>query len=355
MKKGSVEECNNSINVILFCKNMYGVTQLRTKAVQIVQTLLLVLNGLLSIGFIAAFSVTVSMSGYNSLGDFPEKLCEDQSICLFDKSAAYAIIQLVLAVFSLILFTLKFCINKRFYSMHGWFHVFLSVGAVVFFFMRLVNVGYLNWAWKDQGCKNPGADGSPFERLERYGSEIQGKIKTIEECNFNAFEQGNILYSTAEVSYKIDWSDSNTYTEAQRQSLLTNANGVLSDDYNIDTLPYFYDTYYWGCNNICLPTRYDMNIAWVWLSLTVCLSEILFAVLSFWLSRIYNEPEESTREERTGLLQVVPAVAVEDVEANEKQTNRENNQTESEEDNKKSPSSDPSEAILGGDEFRLKL
>ncbi len=337
---------------------MYGVTQLRTEAVQIVQTLLLVLNGLLSIGFIAAFSVTVSMSGYNSLGDFPEKLCEDQSICLFDKSAAYAIIQLVLAVFSLMLFTLKFCINKRFYSMHGWFHIFLSVGAVVFFFMRLVNVGYLNWAWKDQGCKNPTVGGSPFERLERYGSEIQGKIKTIEECNFNAFEQGNILYSTSEVSYKIDWSDSNTYTEAQRQSLLTNANGVLSDDYNIDTLPYFYDTYYWGCNNICLPTRYDMNIAWVWLSLTVCLTEVLFAVLSFWLSRIYNEPEKSTREEREGLLEV-PVVTVKDVEdPNEKQPK--NDQTESNDDsgdNKAAPSSsDPStDAILGGNGFRLKL
>tara|TARA_B100000902_G_scaffold16638_1_gene19983 strand:+ start:9373 stop:10446 length:1074 start_codon:yes stop_codon:yes gene_type:complete len=357
MRKGSVEECNNSINVILFCKNMYRVTQLRIKAVQIVQALILFLNGLFSIGFIGAFSATLSLAGYNSLGDFPEKLCEDQSICLFDKSGAYAIIQLVLAICSLMLFTLKFCINKRFYSMHGWFHVFLSVGAVVFFFMRLINVGYLNWAWKDQGCKNPAADGSPFERLERYGSEIDREIKTIEQCNFNAFNQENILYSTSSVSYKIDWSDSKTYTEAQRQSLLTNANGVLSDPYNIDTLPYFYDEFYWGCSHICLKTRYDMNIAWVWLSLTVCLSEVALAVMSFWLSYIYNEPVQSTREERTGLLEVVPATPVEDVEANKTPTeDKKPDQTESEEDaNKESASSPPSDATRGGDEFRLKL
>ena len=339
---------------------MYALSQVRIQAVQIVQMLMLLLNGLLTIGFIAAFSATISMAGYNSLGDFPEKLCEDQSICLFDKSAAYAIIQLILELLSFMLFILKFCINKRFYTLHGWFHVFLSVGAAVFFFIRLINVGYFDWAWKDQGCKNPAVDGSPFERLKRYGSEIDGEIKTIEECNFNAFNQENILYSTSSVSYKIDWSDSKTYTEAQRQSLLTNANGVLSDPYNIDTLPYFYDAYYWGCSHICVSARYDMNIAWVWLSLAVCLSEVAFAVMSFWLSRIYVEPVQSTREERTGLL-VAEAELVEDVEAN-KNPNEDDDkpdQTGSEEsnsgDNNESTSSDPSEAILGGNAFRLKL
>ena len=170
------------------------------------------------------------------------------------------------------------------------------------------------------------------------------------------------MYSTSSVSYKIDWSDSKTYTEAQRQSLLTNANGVLSDPYNIDTLPYFYDEYYWGCSHICLPTRYDMNIAWVWLSLAVCLSEVALAVMSFWLSRIYIEPVESTREERKGLLEVVEATPVEDVEANKNPTEDDDekpDQTESEEsnsgDNNESSSSDPSEATLGDNGFRLKL
>lgn len=359
MRKGSVEECNNSINVILFCKNML-----------ILDTLIKILNGTFSVGFITAFSATVAIAGYNSLGDFPEKLCENETICLFDKSAAYAIIQIGMAVFSLLLFTTKFCINKTFYSMHGWFHVFLSVGAVVFFFMRLINVGYFNWAWKDQGCRNPGVDGSPFERLERYGSEIQREIKTIEECNFNAFNQETIVYSTSNVSYKIDWSDSKTYTEVQRQSLLTNINGVVSDFYNIDTVPYFYDTYYWGCSHICLPTRYDMNIAWVWLSLAACLSEVLLAVLSFWLSYVYIEGEESTPQEREGLLKSVEVAPVESpiVEDPDKSPNNDvenpnnkDDQTESDKDNsgdnKESPSSDPDDGTLGegGKLFRLKL
>lgn len=311
---------------------------------QPLDSLIKMLNATFSIGFLIAFSVTLAVAGYNNLGDFPEKLCEDETICLFDKSGAYAIIQAALASFSLLLFVAKFCINKTYYSMHGWFHVFLSVGSVVFFFMRLINVGYFDWAWKDQGCKNPGLDGSPFERLERYGSDIQGEINDISECTFNAFNQQNILYSTSNVSYKIDWSKSDTYTEAQRSSLLTNVNGVVSDPYNIDTVPYFYDAYYWGCSNICLPTRYDMNIAWVWLSFSACLSEVILAVLSFWLSYVYNEPVESTPTERKGLLvEAIPVSKVKDRnEINFRQT--------------ASPSSDKSPSSSGkGDLFRLKL
>lgn len=262
------------------------------------------LNFFFSIGFLAAFTATLAVVGYNDLGEFPEILCKDESICLFDKSGAYAIVQAGLALLSLFLFTLKFCIDKTYYSMHGWVHVFLSVGAAVFFFMRLINVGYFDWAWKDQGCKDPSVTGSPFERLARYGSEIQRDIKTISECSFNAFNQENILYSSSQVSYKIDWSNKDTYTEAQRQSLLTNANGVLSDPYNIDNLPYFYDAYYWGCNNICLPLRYDMNVAWVWMSLAACLSEVALAVLSFWVSYIFNEKEDGTPDEQEQLIEV---------------------------------------------------
>ena len=314
---------------------------------QLLETLIKVLNGTFSVGFLAAFLTTVALAGYNSLGDFPEKLCEDQTICLFDKSAAYAIIQAGLAMFSLLLFTTKFCINKTFYSMHGWFHVFLAVGSVIFFFIRLINVGYFDWAWKDQGCKNPGADGSPFERLERYGSGAEREIQSIDECKFNAFNQENILYSTSSVSYKIDWADSKTYTEAQRQSLLTNANGVLSDPYNIDTLPYLYDAYYWGCSHICLPTRYDMNIAWVWLSLAACLSEVALAVLSFWLSYVYVEKEDGTEQERKQLLPVVNATPVDEED--------ETDQTEPD-NNKESDSPSAGDALPPtGDDFRLKL
>ena len=96
-----------------------------------------------------------------------------------------------------------------------------------------------------------------------------------------------------------------TYTEAQRQTLLEFANSVLSNSskFNIDTLPFYFDTYYWGCNHICLPTRYDMNVAWIWMSLAANFGETIVAVLSFCLAQKYNENETGTKEEQKNLLQ----------------------------------------------------
>ena len=75
-----------------------------------------------------------------------------------------------------------------------------------------------------------------------------------------------------------------------------------SSQYNINNLPYFYETYYWGCDNICLPERFDMNMLWIWMTLGACLSEVLLAVLSFWLSQKYIEVEVGTVEEQRKLI-----------------------------------------------------
>lgn len=273
---------------------------------KVLYTLTVSLNGVFSIGFLAGFLTTVALVEYNELGDFNEAtLCENESICIFDKSAAYAFIEAVIALFSVLLFTVKFCIDKKWFSIHGWFHTFFAVGFVVFLFMRIINFGYFDWAWKDQGCMNPAADGNPFERLFRYGDEPHNDIKDVAECKFNAFNQNNILYSFTPAGFIIDWSDMKTYQAAQRPNLLQNANGVLSNSskYNIDNLPYFYDTYYWGCDHVCLPKRYDMNVAWIWMSLGACLAEVALAVLSFWLAQKYNEVDPGTEEENKKLLQ----------------------------------------------------
>ena len=272
---------------------------------KVLYTLTLSLNGVFSVGTLAGFLSTLFLLGeYNELGEFNEDiLCENESICLFDKSAAYAVIEAGIALFSLLLFTVKFCIDKQWFAIHGWFHTFFAVGFLVFLFMRIINFGYFDWAWKDQGCMNPAVEGSPFARLSRYGEEPANEITSESDCMFNAFNQENILYSGSEAGFLIDWSAQSTYTEVQRTSLLTNANGVLanSSKYNSVNLPYFYDTYYWGCDHVCLPKRYDMNVIFIWLSLAACLFEVALAVLSFWLGLKYNEVE-STEEETKELL-----------------------------------------------------
>ena len=272
---------------------------------KVLYTLTISLNGVFSIGFLASFLTTLILIKYNELENFNENLCENESICIFDKSAAYAFLEAGIALCSVFLFSAKFCIDKKWFSIHGWFHTFFAVGFMVFLFMRIINFGYFDWAWKDQGCMNPAVDGNPFERLFRYGTAPSNTITKESDCNFNAFNQENILYSTSETGYIIDWSDMKTYTEAQRQALLEYANSVLSNSskFNIDTLPFYFDTYYWGCNHICLPKRYDMNVAWIWMSLAACLGETTVAVLSFWLAQKYNENELGTKEEQKNLLQ----------------------------------------------------
>lgn len=308
---------------------------------RVLHTLTVVLNGVFSIGFLGGFLSTLAYVGYNDLGDFNEDvLCENESICLFDKSGAYAFLEACIALLSLLFFVLKFCIDKDWFSVHGWFHTFFAVGFVIFFFMRIINFGYFDWAWKDQGCMNPAVDGSHFERLARYGQKPANEINSQSDCNFNAFNQENILYSGSEAGYVIDWADTRTYQNAQRPNLLQNANGVLSNSskYNIDNLPYFYDTYYWGCNHVCLPLRYDMNVAWIWMSLGACLAETALAVLSFWLAQKYVEVDPGTEEEKNKLLD------------NDKEDNND------QQDNNGDSSSIPvAEAVVVDSSFRLKL
>ena len=271
----------------------------------ILYTLTTALNGVFSVGFLVSFLFTLTIIKYDELGSFnKDVLCQNETICIFDTSAAYAYVEAAIALFSIILFSIKFCISKKMFAIHGWFHVIFAVGFVVFLVMRLIHFGYFDFAWKDQGCKNPEIDGNPFERLLRYGVEPDNEIKIKEQCTFNAFNQENIIYSVSQVNYKIDWSSKDTYMNDQRQNLLQNANGVLpnASKFSIDDLPYYYHTYYWGCSSICLPERYEMNMLWIWMTLGACLAEVLLAVLSFWLAQKYIEVEVGTVEEQKKLI-----------------------------------------------------
>lgn len=273
-----------------------------------VYILTLILNALFSIGLLTTFLITFFTADYDKLGTFPEVLCENETVCLFDKSAAYALIEAVIAFLSMTLFVLKlpFCIGKYFFNMHALFHVFFSGGFAVFFFIRLINFGYFDGFWNDQGCKNPAVAGSPFERLSRYGTGP--KISEQSQCIFNSYNQEDLIYSTSSTQYKIDWSDYKTYTVTQRPALLEQINGVLGNTskISIEELPNYFDVYYWGCNNVCLPERYDINLLWIWLSLTGCIAELTVAVLSFYLSGIYKPVEQGTESEKQKLIEAVP-------------------------------------------------
>ena len=52
-----------------------------------------------TVGFILlAFALTQ----FNELGDFPETLCEDEFICILDRSSGYGLLQAVLGLLSLV-------------------------------------------------------------------------------------------------------------------------------------------------------------------------------------------------------------------------------------------------------------
>ena len=297
---------------------------------------IIVFNGITSVGFLGAFLTTFFLSNYDELGDFPEVLCEDQSICLWDRPAAYAMIQSGLALFSGVMFGIMFATKptreyRGWFQCHGIFHVLLGFGAAIFLMFRLVNMGMLNFAWMNQGCKNPNVEGSPFERLLRYGLQ---NISDIDHCKFNAFNQEAIIYSSSTVATvgKLDWSNKTTYMEVQRPDMLEKANAALNGSgtaFNNLTLPYYYEYYYWGCNNVCLPDRAMWNVLWVWMSLGATLLELLLAMLSFYLSTgVIQEPLPTCEQELTPLIQkeLPEGIIIANVEkVDENQTDSSNN------------------------------
>lgn len=267
-----------------------------------------------SLAFVVIFAATAfTYVEYNELGDFPDSLCSDSFLCVGDRSGFYALFQATLGLLSLILslvplWTEPTKYNAGVYRLLSGFHFILAVASVVFLFFRLINMGILDAGWRDQGCKNPDIDGSPFERLFRYSD---ASILKKEECTFNSFNQNLIVQSanTAITAEKIDWANSKSYTVAQRPALISAAASV-EVDYNDQTMPYYHETYYWGCNSICLPDRYFVNYLWLYLSAGAVALGLTQMILSILISQTDLESipkskkvEEGSKEEQKKLIQ----------------------------------------------------
>jgi len=184
----------------------------------------------------------------------------------------------------------------------GMFYVAFMATSITFCLLRLINMGKLDFAIKDQGCKNPALDGNPFERLARYGNVT---ILTKSDCQFNAFNSKAIVTSGDHV---LDWSDHDTFDQSQRNVMLQAANGVLGDaeKLDLDTLPYYHEYWYWGCSKVCTD-RYDLNVLWMWLSIGSAVSNVLLCVLLFVLAG--DNSEIAAVEEKQALVQTSSSVS----------------------------------------------
>lgn len=183
----------------------------------------------------------------------------------------------------------------------GMFYVAFMATSITFCLLRLINLGKVDFAIKDQGCKNPALDGNPFERAARYGNVT---IVTKSDCQFNAFNSEAIVTSGDHV---LDWSDHDTFDQSQRNVMLQAANGVLADadKLDLDTLPYYHEYWYWGCSEICTD-RYDLNQFWMWLSIGSAASNVILCVLLFVLAG--ENSEIASVEEKQALVQTSSSV-----------------------------------------------
>ena len=68
----------------------------------ILYTLTISLNGVFSIGFLVAFLYTLTVVKYDELGTFnADLLCENETFCIFDRSAAYTYIEAAISLFGI--------------------------------------------------------------------------------------------------------------------------------------------------------------------------------------------------------------------------------------------------------------
>lgn len=262
-----------------------------------------------TVGFILlAFALTE----FNELGDFPETLCEDEFICILDRSSGYGLLQAVLGLLSLVVSIVSIFYPPKAsrspaYIAACYFHMAMFVGAITFFMFRLANMGLLDFAWKDQGCKDPDVTGSPFERYERYGEK---QITDISQCAFNAFDTTLITHSDTVLTgesaiQRLDWSNPDTFKQAQRGAMLSAANSV-GGDYNDNTLPYYFESYYWGCSSVCTKDRYDANYMYMYLTAISILFHIAAVVLNLVLGSnqtVLPKNESGNAEEKDALLE----------------------------------------------------
>lgn len=219
-----------------------------------------------------------------------------------DTSGIYTIIETCLALSSFLICAVVAWalvgvekVEKEQMRIGGFFYIMFFLVELVLLFNRLMAVGILaDWGLaKDSGCRNPAFDGNPVERYERYSGN---NITLKSECIFNAFNTLNI-----DGGNKIDWANYVNYDSAQRNVLLQAAQSAGLTQLALEDIPYYHDTWYWGCHEIC-HERYTLNRTWLWFSLIGMISYLITALFLFCAGEDQTSISPAEEEEKDPLL-----------------------------------------------------
>ena len=304
----------------------------------------ILMSVLLLVGFLVISFVFVT---YDELGEFPAELCDKNLICFYDRSVGYAYIQAVLCFIALgvgllAIWNTPSKETRDGYRVSGLFHIILAVGHFILFYSRLEAMGWISdWSLvEDKGCANPDITGDPFHRYETYGAK---PLNSEADCVFNAFETTMVTHDDTVLDanstiIKLDWSKPDTFKMSTRSAMIQAANSV-GGSWNDLTLPYYYESYYWGCSATCLPDRSSANTLFVLLTIAALITHIVVAVLNFSIAQEQDEdiPQPRNFDETKPLMEPEPKPDEEEgVEEDEK------DQTEGESSNPTDSSSPPS-------------
>ena len=273
----------------------------------------IVMSVLLCAGFIVISFVFVT---FDELGEFPAELCDKNLVCFYDRSVGYAYIQAVLCLLGLAVGMVAIWTppNKETrdgYRVSGLFHILFAVGHFILFYSRLEGMGWISdWSLvEDKGCADPDITGDPFHRYETYGGK---PLNAESDCFFNAFEttmvtHGDTVLDENSTIIKLDWSKPDTFKMSSRSAMIQAANSV-GGSYNDLTLPYYYESYYWGCSATCLPDRSEANTFFILLTIAALVTHIVVAVLNFCIAQEQDDdmPQPRNLEETQSLLQPEP-------------------------------------------------
>lgn len=315
----------------------------------------IVMSVVLTAGFLVVSFVFVT---FDELGEFPAELCDKNLVCFYDRSVGYAYIQAVfcllgLAVGMVAIWTPPDKETRDGYRVAGLFHVLFAVGHFIFFYSRLEGMGWISdWSLvEDKGCADPDITGDPFHRYETYGGK---PLNAESDCFFNAFEttmvtHGDTVLDENSTIIKLDWSNPDTFKMSTRSAMIQAANSV-GGSYNDLTLPYYYESYYWGCSATCLPDRSEANTFFILLTIGALVTHIVVAVLNFCIAQQQDDddmPQPRNLEETKPFLDPEPKPDEEegDVKAPDAEEEDEN-QTDEGSSNASDSSSPPSNFIL---------
>ena len=315
----------------------------------------IVMSVVLTAGFLVVSFVFVT---FDELGEFPAELCDKNLVCFYDRSVGYAYIQAVfcllgLAVGMVAIWTPPDKETRDGYRVSGLFHVLFAVGHFIFFYSRLEGMGWISdWSLvEDKGCADPDITGDPFHRYETYGGK---PLNAESDCFFNAFEttmvtHGDTVLDENSTIIKLDWSNPDTFKMSTRSAMIQAANSV-GGSYNDLTLPYYYESYYWGCSATCLPDRSEANTFFILLTIGALVTHIVVAVLNFCIAQQQDDddmPQPRNLEETKPFLDPEPKPDEEegDVKAPDAEEEDEN-QTDEGSSNASDSSSPPSNFIL---------